>query len=301
MRLRVNSWRSTLTSLLTNVATTIDGLDTGGFNLPTVAAPDYLVIIIDPQATEGLPEIVHLTAHTSGNASGTIVRGMEGSTAVAHSAGIEILVGPTLADSRVGPDNLPNPSAYDYEFNAETSSLPSGWSWANQGTASYLEGSGSGAITFPVSSGFAVRGLARVVPSESTWTATAKMIFEGAQANNAGIHLGLRDSATGNQVVVGPSDDAGARIRRFNADNYIASAADLANLPGPFLSWQYVRIAKSGTTTYGFSISQSGVAFRSLGSFDLSAILTPDQIALVGVCSQNNLASLVFDSFRVVL
>lgn len=102
MRVRVNSWKSSIGSALISSDTTLAGLNVGTVTLPTIASPDFLTIILDPHGVAGVPEIVHLTTYTSGNASGTISRGQESSTARAHASGVAMIVGPTIADFFVG-------------------------------------------------------------------------------------------------------------------------------------------------------------------------------------------------------
>lgn len=70
---------------LSNVATTINSAAFA--NLPVVAAPDTLMLTLDPDGTSGLPEIVQVTAHTAAATSVTVVRGQETANggAAAHS------------------------------------------------------------------------------------------------------------------------------------------------------------------------------------------------------------------------
>lgn len=53
-------------------------------NLPTVTAPDVLYLTLDPEALNGPPEIVQVTAHAGGATSVTIVRARQSTTARAH-------------------------------------------------------------------------------------------------------------------------------------------------------------------------------------------------------------------------
>jgi hypothetical protein len=43
-------------------------------NLPTIAAPDYMWLTLDPSGVAGLPEIVQVTAHTAAAITLTIMR-----------------------------------------------------------------------------------------------------------------------------------------------------------------------------------------------------------------------------------
>lgn len=68
---------------LTNVATTINSANFA--NLPVVAAPDIMWITLDPDAVDGAPEIVKVTAHSSSATSITVVREQQGTTARQHA------------------------------------------------------------------------------------------------------------------------------------------------------------------------------------------------------------------------
>jgi hypothetical protein len=62
-------------------------LDSAGFaNLPTIAAPDYMWLTLDPTGVAGLPEIVQVTAHAGAATTLTIVRAQQATVARAHLA-----------------------------------------------------------------------------------------------------------------------------------------------------------------------------------------------------------------------
>jgi hypothetical protein len=52
--------------------------------LPTVTAPDILWLTLDPDAANGAPEIVRVTAHTASATSVTVSRGQQGTTQRSH-------------------------------------------------------------------------------------------------------------------------------------------------------------------------------------------------------------------------
>lgn len=56
--------------------------------LPVVASPDILAVTLDPGGSTGAPEIVHVTAHTAGATTVTVVRGQEGTAARALDTGV---------------------------------------------------------------------------------------------------------------------------------------------------------------------------------------------------------------------
>lgn len=99
-RLRYNGVTAELGAALTDVAATITfatALQSYGSNIPTVSSPDYIPLsILD--ANGKVAEVVHLTAYTAGASTGTILRGQEGSTGVAHSSGVKVLHGQLAKD-----------------------------------------------------------------------------------------------------------------------------------------------------------------------------------------------------------
>lgn len=70
---------------LTSGATTINS--SAFANLPTITDPDSCWLVLDPDAVDGAPEIVKVTAHTSSSTSVTVTRG-EQSTAVREHASL---------------------------------------------------------------------------------------------------------------------------------------------------------------------------------------------------------------------
>lgn len=53
-------------------------------NLPAVASPDYMWLVLDPTAVAGNPELVKVTAHTASATSITVTRGQQSTTARQH-------------------------------------------------------------------------------------------------------------------------------------------------------------------------------------------------------------------------
>jgi len=54
-------------------------------NLPVVANPDIMYLVLDPDASDGAPEIVTITAHTSLATSVTVTRASQSTTARQHA------------------------------------------------------------------------------------------------------------------------------------------------------------------------------------------------------------------------
>lgn len=93
-RLRSNNQSGILGAALTSGTTSITFGSVPSFN--TLTSPDYYTIVLDPGTVS--EEIVHLTGYTSGASTGTILRGQEGSGAVAHGSSASWLHGPTVFD-----------------------------------------------------------------------------------------------------------------------------------------------------------------------------------------------------------
>lgn len=88
------SLTSSATSVTFNAALT----HSNGTAVPTITGSDYIPLeILDTNGR--LSEIVYLTAYTAAGTTGTISRGKEGTTGVAHSSGDKIVHGATVMDA----------------------------------------------------------------------------------------------------------------------------------------------------------------------------------------------------------
>jgi hypothetical protein len=97
IRLRANNQTGTITdNPLTNVAVTVNS--PAFASLPTVTSSNHLVIIMDPLAVNGTPEIMTVTAHTAAATFVTVTRGAEGSLARTHILGTTWFHGPVVSD-----------------------------------------------------------------------------------------------------------------------------------------------------------------------------------------------------------
>lgn len=86
LRVRSDFKSGTITdNPLTNVATTINSAAFA--NLPAIGATEHLMLVLDPTAVAGAPEVVKVTAHTGSATSLTVVRGQDGSSARQHASG----------------------------------------------------------------------------------------------------------------------------------------------------------------------------------------------------------------------
>jgi len=89
---------------ITNIATTANLLSGAGATLPSPSNGQYFVMEFNDQATGDLYEIVHVTNVTVDTI--TMVRGQEGTTAIAWSAGDLVFSGPTAGQQEVFQQSL---------------------------------------------------------------------------------------------------------------------------------------------------------------------------------------------------
>lgn len=62
---------------------------------PTITYPDFAKIVVEPDTAN--EEIIYLTAYAAAATTGTVIRGQEGTAAIAHSTAAWVH-GPTAAD-----------------------------------------------------------------------------------------------------------------------------------------------------------------------------------------------------------
>ncbi len=96
-RLRYSSLSGELDADIDNTAISLSSPDFA--DLPVVADPDYLTLILDPTEVDGAPEIVYVTAHIAAATTVTVTRGREqahgGIAGRAHTSGTTWNHGPT--------------------------------------------------------------------------------------------------------------------------------------------------------------------------------------------------------------
>lgn len=275
---------------LTDSGTTLDSAAlaaiTGG-----VASTEHMALVIDPDGDGGAPEIVHITALTDTDDSATIVREREGTTKRQHEQGTPWVHAPTPADAPVTIDTLwGGDLGSDYEFDANSSSLPSGWSWVNQSTSTYLEKFGAGVIAAPGVAGIQWRGIVRAVPAGSSWLTTAKFGFMTKAGNESGSGIVLRESGTSKFVVfyLYVNNPTVHDIYVYKWTNNTTASAGFAG-PIAVTTWRprYLRIRKNSSSSYDFECSEDGVSWYAIASaIDVSAFITPDQIGFMAYNSE---------------
>lgn len=253
-----------------------------------IAAIDGLVAALAEKLTEAEADALY---EALGHAhSGTYVAGgndvvvADGGTGASTAAGAQTNLG--VAGNRVdSPPSAPN--AADYEFEATATSLPSGWSWVNQGAASYDESLGAGVITTVadnLSAAPAWRGIARNLPAGSTWTIKTKMTLtamQGTVGTFAG--LGLRESGTGElSIIYLRAQPSHYGVSRYSSPS--AFSADVAAQAGRVTSpaSMYFAIRKNSATSFDWMVSHDGIGWLTLAAAnDSSAFFTPDQLVLI--------------------
>lgn len=67
-------------------------------DLPTVASPDILWLVIDPEGTAGDPEVVKVTQHTGSSEFVTVTRGQQDSSARSHLISVPVVHATTAED-----------------------------------------------------------------------------------------------------------------------------------------------------------------------------------------------------------
>lgn len=171
--------------------------------------------------------------------------------------------------------------AKDIEFDANNSaSLPTGWGWVNQGSATYLERFSVGSMGYPTGQNTnSVRILSRSVPTASAYTMVAKMTLM-SQPNGGNVYQGLilRDSATG-KFAMFAIGTAGITLTYWTNATTFSSTPNsdgvvLADIGGPI----YLRIKKNSSTSYDFATSYDGVTWRDMATgINITTHMTPDE------------------------
>lgn len=197
------------------------------------------------------------------------------------------------------PDLPPDTAhAKDQEFNATSSSLPSGWTWLNQGTATYSEAKGWGNILLPTASGVNVRGIVQTVPAVAAYTAVAKVTGLIKDANNAYFGIGITD---GTKVISLTLDSAYTlQVLRWATVTSFTDVLGTAQ-DSIFALPMWLRIRKNSVTSYDFAFSPNGSGWRDrLAAYDVSAWMTPTHLMVFGRNDDTSQTALVgIDYLRV--
>lgn len=192
-------------------------------------------------------------------------------------------------------------NGYDVEFTEDdlTGTLPSGWSWVNQGTSAYSQQFGKG-IVLGDSSTSTLNCAVRDFPTETTWTATTKISQTSGPVNWNRVGLVLQSSSSGKTTYFGLTQGASSPW-----SSRVVTVSDWTN-PTTFSGGEltsielkaarYLRIKKN-SSTYDFQYSVDGISWMTLSS-GRSAFDTYDKIGLATSRDASGGAG-VFDWFRV--
>lgn len=181
---------------------------------------------------------------------------------------------PVLFAEVFGPD-----LGYDQEFDrTAAATLPAGWSWFNQGTATYRERFGAGIVTPPAPASQQHRGIVRPIPVEPAWTLTAKITASGANFNFSWYGLLLTDGTKMVQLRV--ANDNSGTLSTYN-DSAGAGGAGIASNQARDDS-PYFRMSKASASSYAFEFSQDGLTWRTVhAGYNVGAFMTPTHVGFV--------------------
>jgi hypothetical protein len=191
---------------------------------------------------------------------------------------------------------------YDVEFDGSGSSLPSGWSWLNQGAATFAERLGAGTLSFPAASGDNIRGLYRALPTESTWQAIAKLsVTTGTPASTATIAgMFLREAASSELTFAEVLFTTTPKYEVIRMNSPTSFNAASTSVTGQALSTFYMRVKRNSATSYDFSISADGIGWYTYASaHNPSAFMTADGLGFGASFNNNIVGALSCHWFRV--
>lgn len=158
------------------------------------------------------------------------------------------------------------PLVADLEFNGSTVSLPSGWSWVNQGSSSYEEFADYGYVYASATGGSTGgsdthRMLVRSIPGASSFRAFFNVPDIGGEARDwTRWAIVLRESSTGKYTLWGPATDTtnawAIHLSEWSSTNSFSSNVMVKNaLPD---GTRYVQVHKVSSSSWTFSTSTRG-------------------------------------------
>lgn len=317
MRMRDNFVSGTLDGSLTDsdLSATLTGLS--AFNAPLFDEDDdfYIPITIDPLGENNGPEIVHVTEAEPDAAtpddSVVIVRGREGTTAVAHSDGDSWVHAPTLHDF-YPPCNPRSHGDEDDEF--ISTELDADWTKVEPTTTSTFS-PGQGALSIYNPGGMAASEFGGMVKSFGAGTGAfieTKVSILAAGNGTGSYHpagLVFTDGSThgaGGQISFNFALNTSSgltyvALRRWNNWNAYSTQQSQAQI------WTdshelWIRLGYVSANTWRAQYSLDGISWvRAVGqTSDWSNTLTPTHCGLwwSDYGASNNM-SVVFDHFRI--
>lgn len=204
------------------------------------------------------------------------------------------------AHGLLSPDSLPAaPHAKDYEFNGAGSALPAGWSWVNQGTATYLEGSGRGTIDFPAVSTANIRGIVQAKPA-GAFTMTCKLAFANDLVASSFFGLMARESSTGKLMLLALTNTKDIKVLTY--DSPVVAASDTLWMAtwADYSRPSYFRLQYVSDTIWRAYVSPDGAAWFALtGDFDPVGTAVYNEIGWGFDARNNHTGAASCDWFRV--
>jgi hypothetical protein len=186
-------------------------------------------------------------------------------------------------------------------FDTDTTSLPSGWAWRNQGSAAWQQILGKGVLTIP-SGSTNLRMIERNVPPDSSWVAITRFTITGA-ALNIGGGMGLwRDANNSGFRFVRVNNSANTLVQWFTAPSTYSGDTAFQNIPSDATVGVYLAIRKNSATSWDFLVSPNGVTWATiLGAYNVQTNLTaaPDKVFLFGDTNTGGNGSVDFDFFVI--
>lgn len=203
------------------------------------------------------------------------------------SAAIWYFVSSGSYPERANPD-WPPPAGltYSYEFQGNGTTLPSGWSWTGQGSSTYNEGKGVGAIYNPGAT--PISGIYRALPT-APFTLTAKLHHSYLANSTNYMKSGLFLTDLTKAMLFSFGGDAGyyGSASGGTAGTAVEYYSTLSTFSSANLSWtavsdmKYMQIVYTSSSSVAFKFSADGVQFiTAISGVNVSTNFTPTQIGI---------------------
>lgn len=191
---------------------------------------------------------------------------------------------------------------YDEEFDGSGTSLPSGYSWVNQGTSTFRQELGAGTVVPQAASGDNARMITKSLSgAPSSWTAYGKfsMVCNGTSNNWCGFCL--RQSSDGKFLTwIGFNTNAVESWRWSSVTSASSAQVTQQTIYGRGENTFYLRVKKNSSTSWDFGVSGNGITWRTCATAqDPSSFLTPDELAFGMNFSSNSYAEASVHWIRV--
>jgi len=184
----------------------------------------------------------------------------------------------------------PNNPSLDYEFEATTTSLPSGWSWLNQGALTYQEQLGGGTLYNTTSAVGDLRGILESAPSASSYNVYAKFSLAGTRQQSGslfGVGFVLRESSSGKLYTllhyindgIADWDDY---VDHWSSTTSASHVGTDSSQRSSAVDTYYFRIHKNSLSSWDFYMGAGPQWLKLVFSVNVGAFMTPDQIGFGG-------------------